>query len=504
MSRTHRILVSLSAIFCSIILMPPLVAAASEQPSLKLTILYMNDLHAHYLPYKIKEQPEPIGGFAKAQTVLEENRERSTTEGRETLTLMAGDLLMGTPFSTAFRGELGVVLMNAMKFDAMVVGNHEFDYGLSNLMENLKPRMKFPLLSANTKTADGRYLFERFITRDSKHGTRIVVFGLTTGSTPNMTLAQNVEGLVFSKPIGTARELLREFKDEDLVIALTHLGVTLDRKLAEACPAIDVIIGGHSHTIIQTPEKVGNTLICQAGAYAEYVGKLDLEAINGKVVDSRGELLFLGPDVKPDDKIASMIQEYRDRMEATYGEAIATSEIFLEGGRRSVRSDKQTNLGKLIAWLMARNVDAQVGLMNGGGIRASLPEGTITVGDVYTTLPFHDNVIKITMLGKHLQKVLQRSRDLEPGSGGKLHTSGITFTMQRGKVRILEVRGTPFQPDKEYTVAISNFLATGGDGYTIFRNKGKNIIDSGTVVSDLFIDFLRKHPVVTQKTIDEL
>ena len=132
--------------FCALvgtILLVWLASDAARAAGLwKLTILYMGDTHAHYLPYRLKEEPGPLGGFAKALTVMEGIRSQCSAEGRDTLTLMAGDLLMGTPFSTAFKGEAGVDLMNRMKFDAMAVGNHEFDYGLNNLLEKLRPLMK--------------------------------------------------------------------------------------------------------------------------------------------------------------------------------------------------------------------------------------------------------------------------------------------------------------------------------------------------------------------------
>lgn len=504
MTRTTRTIIGPCLLLAIILLLPALASATSAEQPLKLTILYMNDPHAHYLPYKIEQGQDPIGGFAKAQTVIEDVRARCTQEGRDALTLMAGDLLMGTPFSTAFKGELGVRLMNHIKFDAMAVGNHEFDYGLPNLLDNLRPRMEFPLLSANITTHDGRYVFDRFIVKNGNQGTKIVIFGLTTKWTPSMTLAQNVKGLVFEDPIAVARVLLRDFKDEDLIIALTHLGVNADRKLARACTAIDVIIGGHSHTRIPVPEKVDRTLICQAGAYSEYVGRLDLTAIHGRVVSSHGELIFLGPDVKEDGKVASIIEGYQAKMDEGFGKMLARTEVFLDGTRHSVRSDKETNLGKLIAFVMARSVGADVGLMNGGAIRASLSQGNITVGDVYTVLPFQDTVVKVTLRGKDLRRVLQRSLKLPSGSGGKLHTYGVTYTVDDAKVKILKARGQPFSPDKDYTIAINNFLATGGDGYVIFQQKGREVQDSGLVTSDLLADYLRQHHVVTQQMLEGL
>jgi 2',3'-cyclic-nucleotide 2'-phosphodiesterase (5'-nucleotidase family) len=268
---------------------------------LKLTIMYMNDPHAHYVPYSKEGSSGLIGGFGKARTVMSELQAQNRQLGKHTLIFLAGDLLMGTPFSTAFKGQLGVTLMNTMQFDAMVVGNHDFDYGQDNLMSNVKSRMKFPLISANIKTQSGDYVFQRSLIKDiSNPKSRIVILGLTTADTPVTTFPDNVKDLVFDDPIRTAQEVLQGVKNRDLVIALTHLGVEEDKRLAEACPKIDIIIGGHSHTALFKPIKVNNAVICQAGAYAEYVGKLDLEVQDGRVIKYDGELIFLGPEIKED------------------------------------------------------------------------------------------------------------------------------------------------------------------------------------------------------------
>ncbi len=234
------------------------LAFAAE--SLKLSILHMNDPHGHYAAQE--DKLGPISGFGKAQTILKEVSARNSAEGRETLILMAGDLLSGTPFSMVFKGKMGVDLMNKMGFHAMVVGNHEFDYGQDNLFKALKPLMQFPLLSANTRTSTGANVFESLIEKKyPSSGTRVIIFGLTTQETPITTHPNNIKGLVFEDPTSTAIELLKDAKDEDLVIALTHIGIHDDKMLAEACPKIDVIIGGHTHTKIDPPIKVVNTII---------------------------------------------------------------------------------------------------------------------------------------------------------------------------------------------------------------------------------------------------
>jgi 5'-nucleotidase / UDP-sugar diphosphatase len=482
-----------------------LAGASQAADTLKLTILHMNDPHAHYLPYAESEVQGLIGGFARAQTVLNEVQARNRAEGRHTLILMGGDLLMGTPFSTAFKGKLGVRLMNKMKFEAMTVGNHEFDYGQDNLLVDLKPLMEFPLLSSNTRTSSGQNVFHGVLEKKyPESNTTVVIFGLTTTDTPTTTHPDNVKGLVFDDPIAIAKRILDRVGEKDLIIALTHIGVYEDKKLAEACPKIDVIIGGHSHTAIFEPMKVNQTIISQAGAYARYVGKLDLDVVDGKITKYKGELIELTSAVKEDPEIAAIIAEYKAQLDVGLSKVIGKTEVFLEGTRRSVRSGRETNLGLLIAYNMAVNSRSDVAILNGGAIRGSIKEGDITLNDVYTVLPFPDTVVKMNLSGEDIIAVLQRSAELEQGSGGKLQTFGLTYTLDGDRVTIEKVRGQKFDPGKTYSVATNDFLAAGGDGYKVFKEKGKNLYNSGPVISDVLINFVSEKKVITQQLLDSL
>ncbi|HTY22387.1 MAG TPA: 5'-nucleotidase C-terminal domain-containing protein [Desulfomonilaceae bacterium] len=479
----------------------PAAVAQSSKP-LKLTILYMNDPHAHYEPYQEGSTKELIGGFAKAQTVFKEVLAANRAQGRETLIFLAGDLLMGTPFSTAFKGRLGVKLMNKMNFTSMTVGNHEFDYGQANLLKTLKPMMKFPLLSANTTSESGKFLFQRSMQKKfPKSETRAVIFGLTTTDTAITTHPKNAKGLVFHDPIQTTRELLKKVKKDDLVIALTHLGVDEDKKLAQDCPRINVIIGGHSHTALLEPLRVGDTIICQAGAYAKYVGRLDMEVSEGHVTQYSGRLILLGPDVKPDEEIASIIGEHKKLMDDRLNEVIGKTEIFLDGTRSNIRSGHDTNLGRLVAYNMAASSGSDVAMINGGSIRASLKEGAITLNDIYTVLPFSNTVVTMNLTGKDLLAALARSADLEPGSGGKLQTFGIEYRIDQGAVKIDDIRDKGFDPEATYSVAVNDFLAAAGDGYTVFKERGKNVYDSSLLVSDLLIGFIKAKKVINPETL---
>ncbi len=476
-------------------------AASSE---LKVTILHMNDPHAHYDPYRISKDGDPIGGFAKAKTIMDGVEASNRTHGKDTLKLMAGDLLMGTLYSTAFKGDVGVRLMNDMGFDAMAVGNHEFDYGNENLLR-IRKMMNFPLLSANIRTAEGKHPFPRVITKTLPvSGALVVIFGLTTDQTPTSTLPDNVKGLRFDDPIETAKQILKPFDEADFIIALTHIGLEEDERLAAACPKIDVIIGGHSHTYVDPPRKVGSTIVCQAGAYARCVGRLDLYVKNGRVVAHQGQLTDLTEKTAEDPKLRSVIDEYGKPLEKAMKVKVGETRVFLDGRLISVRSGHESNLGRLIAYTAAESCGADVSIINGGGIRSSIHEGIITLGDVHTVLPFGNTVVKLEMTGGDLLGVLQRSADLKEGSGGKLQTYGIELTNNGGKVTIEKVRGRSFAPTDTYSVAINNFLLAGGDGYTEFKNEGRNARNTYSLLADLLVDFFKKHKVVTQETLERV
>lgn len=478
---------------------------AKESPcSFKLTIIYMNDTHGHYSPEK--DSNGVLGaGFAKAATVMERIRKACELEGRTTLTLLAGDMFSGTAYSAVFKGKLGVKLMNDMKFSAMSVGNHEFDYGQSNLINNLRPAMKFPLLSANIRYADGNLVFKPYVIEklpDKK--CRILIFGLTTENTPELTHPRNVKGLVFADPVDVAREIVEKHGKDKFVIALTHLGVEKDKKLGLLCPGIDVIIGGHSHTALFEPVKLDDTLVCQAGAYSQYVGRLDVDVKDGRIEYYKGQLIKLDGTIEEDRGIRSTLQKYSSKMAPFFSETIGSSAIALEGSLSAVRSSKPNPLGILVAYVMAKAVNAEAGLINGGAIRDGLKIGPITNGDIYGILPFQNLVTKVALTGSDIESVLRRSLELPERSGGKLQTYGLRHEISGGELQIKEVGSKPFRREDYYSVALTDFLLAGGDGYTTLGAKGKTIVPDGAPLIQIFSDFIKDKKEINQNLLDSL
>lgn len=494
---TFVVFFCLSTVFCFV------YPASSASDTLKLTILYMNDPHAHYSAEVTKDGAGLHGGFAKAQSVISDITQANRQEGRQTIFLLAGDLLTGTSYSTVFKGTMGVELLNTMNLTAMVVGNHEFDYGITNLLENLKPRMKFPLLSANILNSEGKGLFEPYIVKRFEDSNAcVLIMGLTTTRTPVTTSPKNVEKLEFLDPEAVAKQILANAPTGCMVIALTHIGFKQDRLLAAAVPQINVIIGGHSHTKVDEPQKVGDTLVCQASAYAEYVGRLDLDFKDGRILSYQGKLVPLDPSVREEKKISALIEDYKKRMGPELEKPLGVTDIFLDGSRSSVRSDNENDLCTLIAGIMATAVGADISFLNGGAIRNGLNQGVITMNDVYSALPFDDAIVKMDLKGSTIEALLQNSLELPQGSGGKLKSFGIRYLNSDGKVRLMRIRGAQFDPSKSYSVAISEFLASGGDGYQILRDNGENRLNSGLIIRDLLVNYIKDKKTVTEKEIE--
>ncbi|HUS80446.1 MAG TPA: metallophosphatase, partial [Armatimonadota bacterium] len=240
----------------------------------ELTVLHFNDFHGNLL---IPDEGKP-GGIARIATVEQQVREANEARGADTLMLVAGDVLQGTPMSTVFRGEPDFKCLNILPVDAMCLGNHEFDYGMPNL-HRLIDMADFPLLSANIRRKlDDTQVFPGVVTR-TVGGEKVVIIGLTTPETNVTTMPSNVANIEFLDPVEVARTLCRRImgQGDHLIIALTHLGYEEDLKLAAAVPDLDVIVGGHSHTLIEQPGIVGNTIVVTAEAYGKWVGQLDLD-----------------------------------------------------------------------------------------------------------------------------------------------------------------------------------------------------------------------------------
>lgn len=446
-------------------------ASASSAPSGKhITILHTNDMHAR----AVASSPEM--GFAKVKGIFNQYR----SQNPDTLTLDAGDAVHGTPFATLVRGESVVKVMNEMGYDAMVPGNHEFNYGWNRLVE-LSQMLKFPMLSSNVKKSDGTDLFKPYTIKEVD-GVKIGIIGFSTPETSYKTSPKNVEGLTFADPAVEAKKIVDELKGKaDVIVAVGHLGedkssIDTSLKLVKEVPGIDVFIDGHSHTVLEHGLNAdNNTLIASAGEYTKYVGVVDLWVDGGKVVKKEAKLVDekAAADIKPDEKVASLVASIQKEQEPILKEKVGETPVKLEGSRELARTS-ETNLGDLLADAMRDVSQSDIAMTNGGGIRASIEAGTITKGDIVTVLPFGNQIVQLKVTGEDIVAALENGvSDYPESKGGFPQVSGVSFKIDKSKpkgsrVHSVMVGGKALDPKATYTLATNDFMSIGGDQYTMF------------------------------------
>ncbi|MBA4392761.1 MAG: multifunctional 2',3'-cyclic-nucleotide 2'-phosphodiesterase/5'-nucleotidase/3'-nucleotidase, partial [Desulfobacca sp.] len=367
-------------------------------------------------------------------------------------------MIQGHPWANLFEGKSTIDVMNTMDFSAMVLGNHEFDFGQKILTIRIG-EARFPILTANVQGIPGiqPYLIKEIA------GIKIAIIGLVTEETPTATHPKNVEGLSFTSAQESAQKALRELGNRpDLVLVLSHLGLPADRIMAEAVKGIDVIVGGHSHTRIETPIKVNDTIIVQAWEHAKVLGVLDLTIQDRKVITYQGKLIPIGPDrQKPDPLVAEIVDHYKKQSAALVDEVIGEAQVDLEGkGARS----RETTMGNLITDIIRQDTQADCVLMNGGGIRADIIKGPIRMKDLLSVLPFSTYQVVVRVTGQELKAILEHGLSNLSGDGGQFpQVSGIRleYTSQAPvgqRIQNLWIRDKRWNPEGWYTLATNDYL----------------------------------------------
>ena len=465
-----------------------LTAGALAAPQ-KVTILHFNDFHGNVLA---PEDEDGRGGLARIAGTINEIRAENAHDGTPTLVLIAGDVLQGTPLSTVFHGEADFAALNRMDVTAMALGNHEFDYGMPNL-NKLVEMAEFPLLAANIRRkVDGTMLLPGTVRVDLGNET-IVVIGLTTPETRVTTMPSNVANLNFNDPAEVASMLAeRATRSRDrVIVALTHLGHDEDKQLAEQVPALDVVVGGHSHTEVQEAALAGNAVVVQAKSYGEYLGRLDLMIEDGRVCGYEYGLIPMDASAPVDQEVASIIDSYVGRLNSEIKRVVGEAGVFLNGVRDDVRSG-ETNLGNAITDAMRVVSGAPIAMHNSGGIRESIDVGPITLEEVMQVLPFGNEVATVELTGAQLREILQRSVSEPRPFGGFLQVSGLKITAEHAQITEVLVGSEPLDDSKSYLVATNAFLMEGGDGYETFT-EGKNQYYVGTRLDTAFVQYIQSN-----------
>lgn len=353
-------------------------SATGDQPQKieRLTILHTNDFHARLLP------EEGRGGAAVISAILK----KIQAESENVLILDAGDLITGAPVSTLFLGSPIFEVYNTMPYDAVVLGNHEFDHGWSQISEFLRIA-EFPLLAANVRMPDGELITGKAVHKTTRGNLRIGIIGILMQNLQDFTQRIAWEGLILEDPAEVVRRHLEELRPEvDLIIVLSHHGYDADVALAQAIPGIDIIVGGHSHTRLEQPKQVGDTLVVQAGQYGEWVGRLELaiDLEQKRIIESRGELI---PTEKAtwgkDPDTAAIVDKWEARVREIVD--VPIGENAEELNREQLRL--------IIGEIYRNTFETDFGHQNSGGVRTTLPAGTIIKRQIWNMLPFGNEMV---------------------------------------------------------------------------------------------------------------
>ena len=469
-------------------------------------LMHTNDTHAN------------LDKAPKRATVIKELRAAYRAEGKPSLLLDAGDVFSGSLYFNKFLGQADLELMNYMKYDMMTFGNHEFDLGETEnniALKNFVTKAKFPFITANvdfSKNESFNGLQKKTITAGPEKGQiyqgiikeykgqKIGFFGLTTEETADIASPGTV---AFANYITSAKAAVKKLEDRGVnkIVALTHIGfddneaVDNDQLLARNVDGIDVIVGGHSHTKLEkpvvvdetiVPGKTEPTIIAQAYQYGDFLGNLDLTFdYKGKLTEYNGSLIDVAKAAE-DTRAAEILKPYADQITELKNEEVGANivnELVNPRGEVSVRNS-ETALGNLITDGMLKkakeyNAETVIAMQNGGGIRAAINAGPLTVGEVLTTLPFGNTLATVKMTGQEIKDLLEISVGVAPiENGGFLHVSGMKFEysskLAKGnRVTKMEVNnGGTFEtidPAKTYVIATNAFTAKGGDGLTPFE-----------------------------------
>ncbi|QAY66561.1 S-layer homology domain-containing protein [Paenibacillus protaetiae] len=516
-------------------------AHAAEADDFSLRILHTNDTHAH------------LDNIARRMTAI------AAAKNDSTLLLDAGDVFSGTLYFNQYNGLADLWFMNKAGYDAMTFGNHEFDKGPAVLAAFMK-EAKFPFVSANIDFSKDSSLGGAYHTAIADkptngqiypaiikevNGEKVGIFGLTTPDTA--VLSSPGDNITFKDYEASAEATVKSLEEKGInkIIALSHLGYTVDEELADSVPGIDVIVGGHSHTKLDAPE-VHNadtepTLIVQTGEYGQYLGQLDVKFDdNGVLTSWDGKLTSIdetdaaGKYVIADNKeAADKLAELAKPLETLKQTVIGKTTVVLDGERGSVRK-QETNLGDFTAdGMLAKvksivhetGVKGYVTIQNGGGIRASLPAGDITLGGLLTVMPFGNNLTALKMTGAEITAALENGvSGVETGEGRFPQVAGMRFaydstkpgekidsvtgtvTQNGSRIQKVEIKNedgtySPIDPQAYYIVATNSYMATGGDFYRSMKQAHDDgrFYELNLVDYEVFKDYLASAGTVSQQ-----
>ncbi|MBA3103731.1 bifunctional UDP-sugar hydrolase/5'-nucleotidase [Salmonella enterica] len=509
--------------------------AYEKDKTYKITILHTNDHHGHFWRSEYGEY-----GLAAQKTLVDSIRKEVAQEGGSVLLLSGGDINTGVPESDLQDAEPDFRGMNLIGYDAMAVGNHEFDNPLTVLRQQEK-WAKFPFLSANIyQKSTGERLFKPWAIF-TRQDIKIAVIGLTTDDTAKIGNPEYFTDIEFRKPAEEAKVVIQELnmnEKPDVIIATTHMGhydngdhgsnAPGDVEMARSLPAgsLAMIVGGHSQDPVCmasenkkqvnyvpgtpcAPDKQNGIWIVQAHEWGKYVGRADFEFRNGEMKmvnyqlipvnlkkkvtwdNGKSERVLYTPEIAENPQMLSLLTPFQNKGKSQLEVKIGSVNGLLEGDRSKVRF-VQTNMGRVILAAQIARTDADFGVMSGGGIRDSIEAGDITYKSVLKVQPFGNIVVYADMSGKEVVDYLTAVAQMKPDSGAYPQFANVSFIAKEGKLTDLKIKGEPVDPAKTYRMATLSFNATGGDGYPRIDNK-PGYVNTGFIDAEVLKEFIQQN-----------
>lgn len=477
----------------------------------RIVIFHTNDIHGWIMPQQVKVQDskqknakELVGGFATLSNYLKKSE-------RGYLLIDSGDFFQGTPEGDLTRGDAPIECMNALGYTASAIGNHEYDQGKENVMRLLRIA-KFPFLCANLyegkthKRVSGipPYLIKEI------DGVRVAIVGLISSQMKNLTFPKNIAGLYFERESDAMKKVMDELKSQgvQVIIVAAHVGIETkdsppnfegEKFLAVNVLGIHLILGGHTHFGLEKAyqDEKNKTLIVHNQSGLKTVTRTML-----RVWKKSGELFCYSSKLVPlkvekygeDSEVKKIVESYQKKVGEKLDVVIGESKMLLDN------KGLETLLGNWQTDLIRQLTRSDLAFQNVGGIRADLPEGTLTLRHVYLLSPFDNTLVTMNLTGQQIKQILEQSVS---GPQGILQISGLKMTFDKSKpkgemVKEVTVNGKPLDLKENYKVATNNFVAAGGDGFVTFKD-GKNIKDTMMTLRDLEVEFIKKHSPISSK-----
>ncbi|HEJ7115086.1 TPA: bifunctional UDP-sugar hydrolase/5'-nucleotidase [Serratia marcescens] len=523
------------ALAVSLTLLSGAASAWEKDKTYAITILHTNDHHGHFWQNDHGEY-----GLGAQKTLVDGIRQEVAAQGGSLLLLSGGDINTGVPESDLQDAEPDFRGMNLVGYDAMAIGNHEFDNPLSVLRQQEK-WATFPLLSANIyQKSTGQRLFKPYALFD-KQGIKIAVIGLTTDDTAKIGNPEYFTDMEFRVPAQEAKQVVEQLrKDEkpDVIIAATHMGhydngehgsnAPGDVEMARSLPAgyLDMIVGGHSQDPVCmagdnrkqadyvpgtpcSPDRQNGTWIVQAHEWGKYVGRADFEFRNGELklvhyqlipvnlkkkvekADGTSERVYYTQQIAEDPTMMKLLTPFQDKGKAQLEVKIGSVNGKLEGDRSKVRF-VQTNLARVMLAAQRERADADFAVMSGGGVRDSIESGDITYKNVLKVQPFGNTLVHVDMKGREVEQYLAVVANMKPDSGAYAQFANVSLVADGKGVSEVKINGQPLQADKTYRMATLNFNALGGDGYPKLDGL-PSYVNTGFIDAEVLKQYIEKH-----------